>query len=71
MIGFVRRCIYNRWFYGFLVLVCLIDVTAEFLDIINPGDNFGLDLISITSSALAAILAGIIFIDLCVRRRKL
>jgi hypothetical protein len=66
----VRRCVYSRWFYAVLGLVCLVDAVAEFLDILNPGENYALDVVSLVSSVTAAVLAFAIFIDLRFRRPK-
>jgi hypothetical protein len=48
----------------------LLNVAAETLDILRPGQNLALDLLSLTSSAVAAFLTGAVFLDLFLRRTK-
>lgn len=69
-VRFVRRSIYNRWFYAFVALVCLLNVAAEALDISRPGQSVPLDLLSLIASAVAALLTGAVFLDLFLRRTK-
>jgi hypothetical protein len=69
-LNFVRRCIYNRWFYGFLGLVCVLDLLTEVLDLLQPGVNPVLDAASLVLSGLAAALALAIFFDLHLRQGK-
>lgn len=66
----LRRCIYSRWFYALLALVCLLSVTAEILDILSPGENLAIDLTSLISSSIAAVLALAVFVDLQFRRTR-
>jgi hypothetical protein len=68
MWGFVRRCIYNRWFYAVLAAVCLLDVVCEISDILRPGSYPVLDVISLVTSGIAAALTFLIFVDLHGRR---
>ena len=68
---FARRCIYSRWFYGFLALVCLLDAVTDLIDLIRPGEDRVLDVISLAGSSVAAILAAIVFADLLIRRTRL
>lgn len=72
-VRFVRRSIYNRWFYAFLAFVCLLNVVAEVLDVSRPDRNLALDLIdliSLVASSVAALLTGAVFLDLFLRRTK-
>jgi hypothetical protein len=69
-ITFTRRCIYSRWFYALLLSVCLINVGAEILDILDPGKNLAIDLISLVASGLAALVSAAILIDLHLRHAK-
>jgi hypothetical protein len=68
--GFVRRSIYNRWFYAFVALVCLLNAGSELLDILSPGHNLALDLVSLIASSVTALLTATVFLDLFLRRRK-
>jgi hypothetical protein len=69
-LSFVRRCIYNRWFYAALAVVCLLDAITDLMDLLTPGGNDTVDLLSFIASALAALFAGAVFIDLHLRRGK-
>ncbi len=69
-VRFVRRSIYNRWFYAFVAFACLLNAGAEVLDIASPGQNLALDLVSLIASAVAALLTGAVFLDLFLRRTK-
>jgi hypothetical protein len=68
---FVRSCIYNRWFYAVLALVCLLDVVTDVVDILHPTANFVIVAISLVASAVAAVLTTAVFLDLHFRRGKL
>ncbi len=70
-VSFVRRSIYNRWFYAFIAFVCLLNAAAEALDISSPGQNFAVDLVSLIASSLTALLTATVFLDLFLRRTKL
>lgn len=70
-LGLFRRCIYSRWFYALLAGVCVLNAVAELADILDPGKNVLLDVVSIIASMLAAVLALLILIDLQFRRAKL
>jgi hypothetical protein len=70
MRNLVRRCIYNRWFYALLAAVCLLDVFVDTLNIIRPGVDPVLDLISVIASGVAALLTFTVFLDLHSRREK-
>lgn len=65
-----RRCIYSRWFYASLAFVCVLDVAADTLDILHPGENLAIDVISLVLSGVAAVLALAVFVDLGVRRAR-
>jgi hypothetical protein len=67
---FVRRSIYNRWFYGLVAIVCLLNAAAELLDIASPGQNFAVDLVSLVASVFTALLTATVFLDLFLRRTK-
>jgi hypothetical protein len=67
---FVRGCIYNRWFYALLAAVCLLDVTADGIAIARPRESYGIEVISLIASAITAVLATTVFLDLQFRRRK-
>ncbi len=69
-VRFVRRSIYNRWFYAFLAIVCLLNASAEGLDISSPGQNMAVDLVSLIASIVAALLTSAVFLDLYLRRTK-
>jgi hypothetical protein len=71
MRSFVRRCIYNRWFYAFLAGICTLDIICDIFDIAKPGAFPVLTLLSLVASGVAAFLALLIFIDLQSRRNKL
>ncbi len=71
LVGMLRRFLYNRWFYAFLALVCALDVVAEVLDVFGPTVSYYLNMASLVFSAVAAILAGAVFLDLHLRRGKL
>jgi hypothetical protein len=68
---FVRGCMYNRWFYAVLALVCLLDVVTDVSDLLNPTSNFAMDVLSLIASAIAAVLTTAVFLDLHFRRAKL
>lgn len=68
--SFVRRCIYNRWFYALLASICLLDVIVDTLDIIDPRVNPVLNLISVIASGAAAFLTSLVFLDLQSRRNR-
>ncbi len=68
--GKMRSLIYSRWFYAFLAAVCLLDAVVDVIDIIRPGESFTLDLISVMSSIIAAVMTGLVFLDLHLRRAK-
>ena len=70
MRSFVRRFIYNRWFYALLAAVCLLDAVCETFDIVTPGGYPALDVISLITSVAAAILTLLIFLDLHGRGRS-
>ncbi len=63
----VRRCIYSRWFYAFLAAVCLLNALAELLDLLYPGDNPTLDVVTLALSAVSGIVALVVFLDLQLR----
>lgn len=68
---FVRRSIYNRWFYGFVAIVCLLNAGAEVLDISKSrGQNLAVDLVSLIASTITALLTATVFLDLSLRRMK-
>jgi hypothetical protein len=69
-VSILRRFIYSRWFYAALAFVCLLDVTAEILDILDPGENLAIDLVSLITSSVAAVLAFAVLIDLHIRRPR-
>ncbi len=64
MRSFVRRFIYNRWLYAILAGVCVLDTVCDTFDIVSPGGYPSLDVISLITSAAAAILTLLIFLDL-------
>ena len=68
MRSFVRRCIYNRWFYALLAAVCILDGICDVFDIVKPGGYPVLDIISLCTSLAAALFAVLIFLDLHARR---
>jgi hypothetical protein len=61
---------YNRWFYASLAGICLLNVLAETLDLVQPGDNPAVDWVSMLASGLAAVLTGLVFLDLHVRIKR-
>ena len=65
---FVRRCIYNRWFYAFLAGICILDVICDTFNFMKPGGIPALNVISQAASSAAAFLALLIFFDLHSRR---
>ena len=67
-INTLRRCIYNSWFYGFLAAVLWLDCGTDVSDFLERRRI--LDLISLASSTLAAVLTTLIFLDLRMRRGK-
>jgi hypothetical protein len=67
---FLRSRIYSRWFYAFLASICTMDAVADTLDILRPGKNFTLDVLSLVASALAALLTATLFLDLLLRRTR-
>lgn len=68
---FVRRSIYNRWFYGFIAIVCILNAGSEVLDILNSGGmNLVVDLVSLIASSITALLTATVFLDLSLRRTK-
>ncbi len=68
---FVRHSIYNRWFYGFIAIVCLLNAGAELLDISSSGGrNLAIDLVSLIASIITALLTATVFLDLTLRRMK-
>jgi hypothetical protein len=67
---FVRGCIYNRWFYALLAGVCLLDVAADGIAMVQPQESYGIEVISLVASAITAVLATTVFLDLQFRRRK-
>lgn len=69
-LNFVRRCIYNRWFYAVLAIVCLLDVITDIINIVQPGESFTLDLLSLIASGVTALLVSVVFVDLQIRRAK-
>jgi hypothetical protein len=69
-LNFVRRCIYNRWFYAALAVVCLLDAATDLTDLLTFSRNSALDLLSFVASVVAALFAGAVFIDLHLRRGK-
>jgi hypothetical protein len=68
---FVRGCMYNRWFYALLALVCLLDVVTDVSDLLHPTANFAMDVLSLVASAIAAVLTADVFLDLHFRRARL
>ncbi len=71
LLRFLRGCMYNRWFYASLALVCALDVVTDVLDILHPTANFVVDVISLIASAIAAVLTLGVFLDLHLRRARL
>jgi hypothetical protein len=69
-LNFVRRCIYNRWFYAALAVICVLDAATDLLDIVNPGKHSIVDVLSFVASGVAAVFAGVVFLDLHLRRAK-
>ena len=55
--GLLRGFLYSRWFFGFLALACLIDLTLDVLEEASPGwvhfngIAIAVDLIAVTLSA--------------------
>jgi hypothetical protein len=70
LLTYVRRYMYNRWFYASLAGICLLNVLAETLDLVQPGDNPAVDWISMLASGVAALLTGLVFLDLHVRVKR-
>ena len=70
MQSFVRRCIYNRWFYAFLAGICTLNVICDVVNIVKPGYMPFLSVLSLVASGVAAFLALLIFVDLQSRREK-
>ena len=70
-LSFLRGCIYNRWFYAFLATVCVLDVTTDLVAMLHPRRSFYLELVSLVASAVTAVLATALFLDLRFRRRRL
>ncbi len=66
----LRRHIYNRWFYLFLALVCALDAAVDAVDMVAHGSLLALDVISLASSLVAAVMTGAIFLDLLFRRER-
>ncbi len=71
MRSFVRRCIYNRWFYAFLAAICILDVVCDTINLVRPGAVPVLSVLTQVASAVAAFLALLIFFDLHSRRDKM
>ncbi len=70
LLNLFRRCIYNRWFYAALAAVCVLDALTDLLDIARPGGHWTIDVLSFIASAVAAVFAAVVFLDLHFRRGK-
>jgi hypothetical protein len=58
----MRRFLYSKWFFGFLAIVCILDLISDF-----AADVFGwgaLRWVTIVLEIIAACLAVAMFIDL-------
>jgi len=62
--NWLRRCIYTRWFYGFLAFVCWLDVAADVNGITAYGAASAIEVFSTIASAVAALLTTLVFLDL-------
>jgi hypothetical protein len=71
LLRFLRGCMYNRWFYASLALVCLLDVVTDVLGIFRQTRSFAVDVVSLIASAVAAVLTLGVFLDLHLRRARL
>jgi hypothetical protein len=61
----MREFLYSKWFFGFLALVCLLDLLADLLALLDGWE--ALNYIAIPLDVIAVCLTSWMFIDL--RRR--
>ena len=64
----MRQFLYNKWFFGFLALVCILDLAADVLEHVWGWTS--LNFLAIALDCIAVFMTLWMFVDLHGRRPK-
>ena len=64
----MRRFLYSKWFFGFLAVVCILNLLADFLEHVRGWTS--LNILAIVMDCIAVIMTLWMFADLHGRRPK-